>query len=84
MKRFMTGEWKVRAGGVLLAVPMAAGMTACGSKSGDNGSTQGTVQESVQTQTDGVEKIIVHKSVIRINIVHINVNIFIKVKCGNL
>ena len=29
---------------------MAAGMTACGSKSGDNGSTQGTVQ----AQTDGV------------------------------
>ena len=44
MKRFMTGEWKVRVCGVLLAVTMAAGMTACGSKSGDNGSTQGTVQ----------------------------------------
>ena len=51
MKRFMTGEWKVRACGVLLAVTMAAGMTACGSKSGDNGSTQGTVQESVQTES---------------------------------
>ena len=50
MKRFMTGEWKVRVCGVLLAVTMAAGMTACGSKSGDNGSTQGTVQ----AQTDGV------------------------------
>ena len=49
MKRFMTGEWKVRVCGVLLAVTMAAGMTACGSKSGDNGSTQGTVQ----AQTDG-------------------------------
>ena len=36
MKRFMTGEWKVRVCGVLLAVTMAAGMTACGSKSGDN------------------------------------------------
>ena len=50
MKRFMTGEWKVRVCGVLLAVTMAAGMTACGSKSGDNGSTQGTGQ----AQTDGV------------------------------
>ena len=50
MKRFMTGAWKVRVCGVLLAVTMAAGMTACGSKSGDNGSTQGTVQ----AQTDGV------------------------------
>lgn len=54
MKRMVSGEWKVRACGVLLAVTMAAGMTACGSKSGDNGSIQGTVQESVQAQTDGV------------------------------
>ena len=50
MKKLVSGEWKVRACGVLLAVTMAAGMTACGSKSGDNGSTQGTVQ----AQTDGV------------------------------
>lgn len=35
MKRMVSGEWKVRACGVLLAVTMAAGMTACGSKSGD-------------------------------------------------
>lgn len=54
MKRFMTGKWKVRVCGVLLAVTLTAGMTACGSKSGDNGSTQGPVQESVQAQTDGV------------------------------
>ena len=53
MKKLVSGEWKVRACGVLLAVTMAAGMTACGSKSGDNGSTQGTVQESIQAQTDG-------------------------------
>ena len=50
MKKLVSGKWKVRACGVLLAVTMAAGMTACGSKSGDNGSTQGTVQ----AQTDGV------------------------------
>ena len=54
MKKLVSGEWKVRACGVLLAVTMVAGMTACGSKAGDNGSTQGTVQESVQAQTDGV------------------------------
>ena len=54
MKKLVSGEWKVRACGVLLAVTMAAGMTACGSKSGDNGNTQGTVQESLQAQTDGV------------------------------
>lgn len=53
MKRFMTEKWKVRACGVLLAVAMAAGMIACGSKSGDNSGTQGTVQESAQTQTEG-------------------------------
>ena len=35
MKKLVSGEWKVRACGVLLAVTMAAGMTACGSKSGD-------------------------------------------------
>ena len=46
MKKSVSVEWKVRACGVLLAVTMAAGMTACGSKPGDNGSTQ--------TQTDGV------------------------------
>ena len=44
MKKSVSVEWKVRACGVLLAVTMAAGMTACGSKPGDNGSTQGTVQ----------------------------------------
>lgn len=51
MKKFVTGTWKVRACGVLLAVTMAAGMTACGSKSGDDGSAQGAVQESAQAQT---------------------------------
>lgn len=54
MKKFVSGEWKVRVCGVLLAVTMAAGMTACGGKSGDNGSTQGTIQESAQAQTEGV------------------------------
>ena len=54
MKKFVVREWKIRVCGVLLAVSMAAGMTACGSKSGDNGSVQGTVQESAQAQTDGV------------------------------
>ena len=54
MKKFVSGEWKLRVCGVLLAVTMAAGMTACGGKSGDNGSTQGTVQESAQAQTEGV------------------------------
>ena len=50
MKKSVSGEWKVRACGVLLAVTMAAGMTACGSKSGDNGSTQGT---GIRTGADG-------------------------------
>ncbi len=50
MKRFVTGEWKIRVCGVLLAVTMAAGMTACGNKNADNGS----VQESAQAQTEGV------------------------------
>ena len=54
MKKTVTGIWKVRVCGVLLAVSMVAGMTACGSKSGDNGSTQGAVQESAQAQTEGV------------------------------
>ena len=53
MKKLVSGEWNVRVCGVLLAVTMAAGMTACGSKSGDNGNTQGTVQEFVQAQPDG-------------------------------
>ena len=50
MKKFATKEWKVRVCGVLLAVSMVAGMTACGSKNADNGS----VQETAQAQTDGV------------------------------
>ena len=54
MKKFVSGELKVRVCGVLPAVTMAAGMTACGGKSGDNGSTQGTIQESAQAQTEGV------------------------------
>lgn len=53
MKKLVSGEWNVRVCGVLLAVTMAAGMTACGSKSGDNGNTQGTVQEFAQAQPDG-------------------------------
>lgn len=54
MKKFEVGEWKIRVCGVLMAVSMAAGMTACGSKPGDNGSTQGAVQESAQAQMNGV------------------------------
>ena len=50
MKKFVTREWKVRACGVLLAVSMVAGMTACGSKNTDNGN----VQESAQVQAEGV------------------------------
>lgn len=50
MKKFGTGKWKVRVCGVLLAVSMAAGMTACGNKNAENGS----VQESAQAQTEGV------------------------------
>lgn len=49
MKKFVTKEWKVKVCGVLLAVSMVAGMTACGSKNVDNGN----VQETAQTQTDG-------------------------------
>lgn len=50
MKKIVTGEWKVRVCGVLLAVSMAAGMTACGNKNAENGS----VQESAQVQAEDV------------------------------
>ena len=54
MKKFVTEKWKVRVCGVLLAVSMTAGMTACGSKNADSGNAQGAVQESAQAQTDDV------------------------------
>lgn len=50
MKKIVTGEWKVRVCGVLLAASMVAGMTACGNKNAENGS----VQESAQVQAEGV------------------------------
>ena len=50
MKKFVTKEWKVKVCGVLLAVSMAAGMTACGSKNADNGN----VQETAQAQAESV------------------------------
>lgn len=50
MKKYVTREWKVRICGVLLAVSMAAGMTACGSKNTQNSGAQ----ESAQIQTESV------------------------------
>ncbi len=50
MKKLALREWKVRVCGVLLAVSMAVGMTACSNKTTDNGS----IQETAQAQTEGV------------------------------
>ncbi len=50
MKKLALREWKVRVCGVLLAVSMAVGMTACSNKNTDNGS----IRETAQAQTEGV------------------------------
>lgn len=50
MKRMTVREWKMMTCGVLLAVAMTAGMTACGSSNGAGN----TVQESAEAAVDGV------------------------------